>query len=118
VLFAPWGSPGCFTGIELSGIVLVELECTFLDFFFFFLSFDFSGSSTTSEAPTGALGISSLCGSLSLPSLCLFSFFFFFLSVSCTDEDGGIWLETLAITLPRSASMFCRKQILELRPNT
>jgi hypothetical protein len=117
VLFRPWSSPGCLLGIELSEIVVVDLECAFLNFFFFFLSFDFSESSTTLEAPTGALGIASLCSSVSCPSLCLFSFFFFFLSVSCTDEDGGIWFETLAITLPRSATMFCRKQILELRLN-
>jgi hypothetical protein len=49
-------------------------------------------------------------------SLTWFLFFLFFLSWSFTDDGDEIWFETLAITLPRSASMFCRTQRLERKP--
>jgi hypothetical protein len=81
--------------------VLVEVEWTFFSFFFFFLSFGFSGPSTASEAPTKVFWAASSFCSFGSSSFCFYSFFFFF-SVTFTDVDGLSWLETLATTLPRS----------------
>jgi hypothetical protein len=88
-------------------MVVVEAEQAFFNFFFFFLSLGFSAFGTS----TGASVVSSSLCSVGITGLVFFSFFF---SVAFTEVFGCVWLEILAITLPRSASMFCQNQISKL----